>query len=176
MLPARSSKTRRGERSALRMVVTADLTGGSTCFRSFGTLKMSTVAIPMSTTARTRDLHDVVDGDLARVDASSGDERERHDDEQHASAKMLPTLISSPPDATADARSTPCFWRNRICAAMPPTAGTARFENDIESWSSAVRTSGSVIGTVPISDDRGREVREERDDDRDRQPRTSRRS
>ena len=35
---------------------------------------------------------------------------------------------------------------------MPPTAGTARFENDIESWSSAVRTSGSGIGTVPISE------------------------
>ena len=64
---------------------------------------------------------------------------------------MLPTLVSSPPDATADARSTPCFWRNRICAAMPPTAGTARFENDIDSCSSAVRTSGSGIGTVPIS-------------------------
>ena len=64
---------------------------------------------------------------------------------------MLPTLISRPPDATADARSTPCFCRKRICAAMPPIAGTARLENDIDSCSSAVRTSGRLIGTVPIS-------------------------
>ena len=63
---------------------------------------------------------------------------------------MLPTLMSNPPDATAEARSTPCFCRNRICAAMPPTAGTARFENDIESCSSAVRMSGRLMGTVPI--------------------------
>ena len=35
---------------------------------------------------------------------------------------------------------------------MPPTAGTARFENDIESWSSLVRHSGSRIGTQPMSD------------------------
>ena len=82
-------------------------------------------------------------------------------------ATMLPTLISSPPDATADARSTPCFCRNRICAAMPPIAGTARFENDIESCSSAVRTSGRLIGTVPIERDRGGEVGEQRDDHRD---------
>ncbi len=34
---------------------------------------------------------------------------------------------------------------------MPPIAGTARLENDIESWSSAVRISGRLIGTVPIS-------------------------
>ena len=34
---------------------------------------------------------------------------------------------------------------------MPPTAGTARFENDIDSWSSAVRASGRLIGTVPMS-------------------------
>ncbi len=34
---------------------------------------------------------------------------------------------------------------------MPPTAGTARFENDIDSCSSAVRTSGRLIGTVPMS-------------------------
>ena len=34
---------------------------------------------------------------------------------------------------------------------MPPIAGTARFENDIESCSSAVRISGRLIGTVPIS-------------------------
>ncbi len=66
-------------------------------------------------------------------------------------ATMFPTLMSSPPDAIADARSTPWRWRNRICAAMPPTAGTARFENDIDSWSSAVRTSGRLIGTVPMS-------------------------
>ncbi len=66
-------------------------------------------------------------------------------------ATMLPTLMSRPPDATADARSTPWRWRKRICAAMPPTAGTARFENDIESCSSAVRMSGSPIGTVPMS-------------------------
>ncbi len=66
-------------------------------------------------------------------------------------ATMFPTLMSSPPDATADARSTPCFWRKRICAAMPPMAGTARLENDIDSWSSAVRISGRLIGTVPIS-------------------------
>ena len=66
-------------------------------------------------------------------------------------ATMLPTLISSPPDATADARSTPCFCRKRICAAMPPIAGTARFENDIDSCSSAVRISGRLIGTVPMS-------------------------
>ena len=64
---------------------------------------------------------------------------------------MFPTLINRPPDATADARSTPWRWRNRICAAIPPTAGTARFENDIDSWSSAVRMSGNVIGTVPMS-------------------------
>ena len=34
---------------------------------------------------------------------------------------------------------------------MPPTAGTARFENDMESCSSLVRHSGSGIGTVPMS-------------------------
>ena len=66
-------------------------------------------------------------------------------------ATMLPTLMSRPPDATADARSTPCFCRKRICAAMPPIAGTARFENDMESWSSAVRINGRLIGTVPMS-------------------------
>ena len=150
MLPPRSSKTRRGERSAVRIVVIADLTGGSTIFRSFGTLKMSTVGDPDEHRGEDGELHDVVDGDLAGVDRR-GRQGERHDEEQRA-AKMLPTLASSPPDATADARSTPCFWRKRICAAMPPTAGTARFENDIDSWSSAVRTSGSLIGTVPISE------------------------
>ncbi len=67
-------------------------------------------------------------------------------------AKMFAALASTAPDATADARSQPCFCRNRICAAMPPTAGTARFENDIDSWSSLVRQSGSRMGTVPISD------------------------
>ena len=36
--------------------------------------------------------------------------------------------------------------------ASPPTAGTARFANDIESWSSAVRISGRVIGTHPMSE------------------------
>ena len=66
-------------------------------------------------------------------------------------ARMFPALMSRPPDATADARSTPCFCRNRICAAIPPTAGIARFENDIDSWSSLVRHNGRLIGTVPMS-------------------------
>ena len=58
---------------------------------------------------------------------------------------------STTPAATADARSTPCFWRKRTCDAIPPTAGTARFENDIESCSSLVRHNGIGCGTVPIS-------------------------
>ena len=67
-------------------------------------------------------------------------------------AAMLPTSASSPPAATADARSMPWSCRNRTWAASPPTAGTARFENDIESWSSAVRISGRLIGTHPMSE------------------------
>ena len=65
---------------------------------------------------------------------------------------MFAALASTAPDATADARSQPCFWRKRICAAIPPTAGTARFENDIDSWSSLVRHNGSGMGTVPMSE------------------------
>ena len=34
---------------------------------------------------------------------------------------------------------------------MPPTAGIARFEKPIATWSSVVGQSGSLIGTVPMS-------------------------
>ena len=71
-------------------------------------------------------------------------------------AAMLPTSASSPPAATADAMSMPWSCKNRTWAASPPTAGTARFENDIESWSSAVRTSGRFMGTHPMSGPRSR--------------------
>src|SRR5437879_4317513 len=33
--------------------------------------------------------------------------------------------------------------------AIPPTAGTARFENDIATWSSVVDQGGSLVCTVP---------------------------
>ena len=59
------------------------------------------------------------------------------------------TLLSTPPVATADARSRPCFWRNRTCIAASAATGTARFENDIDDWS---RTDGhrpTRFGTVP---------------------------
>src|SRR5205807_5423514 len=62
----------------------------------------------------------------------------------------LATLESSPPAATADARSTPRFWRYRICEAAPPTAGMARLAKDIDSCTSVVTPNGSFRGTVPI--------------------------
>src|SRR5207253_484422 len=55
-------------------------------------------------------------------------------------------------DATAEARSTPCFWRNLTWEAMPPTAGMARLANDIDTCNSVVGQSGRVMGTVPMSE------------------------
>ncbi len=63
----------------------------------------------------------------------------------------LATVLSRPPAAVAEARSSPRFCRNRIWIAIPPIAGIARLPNDIATWVSVVGHSGSRIGTQPIS-------------------------
>ena len=83
-------------------------------------------------------------------------------------ATMLPTLMSSPPDATADARSTPCFCRNRICAAMPPD----RRHREVGERHRQLQFGGAHQGQVDRHGaherDRGGEVGEQRDDHRQR--------
>ena len=150
--PPSSRATRRGERTAAHIVVAAALGGRHRpASRSFGMPR-----IEHRRRARSRRRRSAARRRSSACRDRPGVERRRRRAATATTssmtwATMLPTLMSSPPDATADARSTPCFCRNRICAAMPPTAGTARFENDIESCSSAVRMSGRLIGTVPMS-------------------------
>ena len=73
----------------------------------------------------------------------------------NAMPNSAPWMISSesvlkmPPVATADGRSSPNFWRNRIWIAVSAATGTARFENDIDDWSSMLGHNGMRTGTVP---------------------------
>ncbi len=59
------------------------------------------------------------------------------------------TELRTPPVATAEGRSRPCFWRKRTWIAVSAATGTARFENDIADCSSTLGHTGIRIGTLP---------------------------
>ena len=60
-------------------------------------------------------------------------------------------MLYTPPTASADARSTPRFWRKRTCTALSAPAGSVTFENPIATWSSTADQNGTGWGTVPMN-------------------------
>jgi hypothetical protein len=63
--------------------------------------------------------------------------------------KISEIELNTPPIATADGRSSPNFWRNRIWMAASAATGIARFENDIDDCNSMDGHNGIRTGTVP---------------------------
>ena len=148
LLPISMRATQRGERTAAHTVVAALLAGVATARRSLGTPSTRPMTTAMTSTAispTSASLPVSMRAVLYLVGVSS-----RAITSQKTCTMMLDNVASRPPEDTAWARSRPCFCRKRIWEAVPPTPGTARLANEVDTCSSVVRTSGRLMGTVPI--------------------------
>src|SRR5262245_26149735 len=102
-----SSRTRRGDRRADQMVVAALVTRGTTLLRILGTNQMIAPAIT-STAAAISTTDTMLDTGISPVWMSVGDIASAMK-KMTVYVVMLAVVERTAPDATADARSTPCF-------------------------------------------------------------------